>query len=249
MSLSPVSRPEKNFVRLLSRCENSISDRTPNEWRLEQFVRNLEERLIELNKMNTCQPSKDTLTDYTRRVEFLRGIIEAEKLPTVTEKALANQLLTPGVLTSTGTKIHQQTKAHYLHEMREELLGNKEEHISRTDGVRLRQVVGNSSQDDFDAVMRYHNSMQEKVAEEMMSLVQNLKQNSLLAGHIIRKDTELLEKTTVMADDRYGQLKTETDKIEVYAKKSCNWCVWIMLGIVCLTFMWMIVFIRLFPKR
>lgn len=39
--------------------------------------------------------------------------------------------------------------------------------------------------------MQYHNSMQEKVAKEMMSLVQNLKQNSLLAGHIIRKDTEV----------------------------------------------------------
>lgn len=55
----------------------------------------------------------------------------------------------------------------------------------------MRHVDANSPEDDFDAVMQYHNSMQEKVAQEMMSIVQNLKQNSLLAGHIIRKDTEV----------------------------------------------------------
>ncbi|KFM65291.1 Vesicle transport protein USE1, partial [Stegodyphus mimosarum] len=245
--LNPVSRLEKNFVRLLARCENYVPQREPNEWRLEQYVKNLEERLAELKKMNTCQPSKDTLAEYSRRVEFLRGVVEAEKLPTITEKALANQLLSHGTFTSASNKIHQQTKAHYLREMREELLGTKDH--QNAEGIRLRQINANSTQDDLDAVMQYHNSMQEKVAQEMMSLVQNLKQNSLLAGHIIRKDTEVLQKSSSMADDRYSRLKVESEKLEVYAKKSCNWCVWIMLAMVCLTFMWMIVFIRLFPKR
>lgn len=63
--------------------------------------------------------------------------------------------------------------------------------LSASDRLRLRHIDANSPADDFDAVMQYHNSMQEKVAQEMMSLVQNLKQNSLLAGHIIRKDTEV----------------------------------------------------------
>lgn len=63
--------------------------------------------------------------------------------------------------------------------------------LSASDRLRMRQIDANSPADDFDAVMQYHNSMQEKVAQEMMSLVQNLKQNSLLAGHIIRKDTEV----------------------------------------------------------
>lgn len=62
---------------------------------------------------------------------------------------------------------------------------------SASDRLRMRHIEANSPQDDFDAVMQYHNSMQEKVAQEMMSLVQNLKQNSLLAGHIIRKDTDV----------------------------------------------------------
>lgn len=246
---NPLSREEISFFRLLTRCENFIPQREPNEWRLEQYIKNLEERLIELRKMNTCQPSKDTLSDYTRRVEFLRGILEAEKLPSVTEKALANQLLSPGAFTPTSHKLHQQTKGLYLREMREELLGTKDDSPTSSDRLRIRHIEANSPQDDFDAVMQYHNSMQEKVAQEMMSLVQNLKQNSLLAGHIIRKDTEALTKSSSMADDRYSQLKVESEKLEVHAKKSCNWCVWIMLAAVCLIFMWMIVFIRLFPKR
>lgn len=52
-----------------------------------------------------------------------------------------------------------------------------------------------------------------------------------------------------MADDRYSELKVQSEKLEVHAKKSCNWCVWLMLAAVCLIFMWMIAFIRLFPKR
>ncbi|XP_055947593.1 vesicle transport protein USE1-like [Argiope bruennichi] len=244
---TPISKEEINFIRLLTRCENFVPKREPNEWRLEQYVKNIEERLAELKKMNTCQSSQDTLTEYTRRVEFLRGVLEAEKLPTVTEKAMANQLLAPGSFTTPSNKIHQQTKAQYLKEMREELLGKSDD--SGFDGMRLRKTSSSVPQDDFDAVMQYHNSMQEKVAQEMMSLVQNLKQNSLLAGHIIKKDTEALQKSTSLADDRHSQLKTESEKLETFVKKSCNWGVWIMILIVCFTFMWMIVFIRLFPKR
>ncbi|KAG8198097.1 hypothetical protein JTE90_020922 [Oedothorax gibbosus] len=206
----PISREEKDFIRLLTRSEKYVPEREPNEWRLEQYVKSLEERLASLKKMNTCQPSSDTLTEYTRRVEFLRGVLEAEKLPSVSEKAMANQLLSPGSFTSPSNKIHQQTKAQYLKEMREELLGKSDETLAGSDGVRLR-LNSNASHDEFDAVMQYHNSMQEKVAQEMMSLVQNLKQNSLLAGHIIRKDTEVLQKSSSVADDRYGQLKVEKD--------------------------------------
>ncbi|GIX99452.1 vesicle transport protein USE1 [Caerostris darwini] len=218
--ITPLSNQEINFMRLLTRCENYVPVREKNEWRLEAYVKNIEERLVELKKMNTCQPSQDTLTKYDRRVEFLRGIVEAEKLPSVSEKAMANQLLAPGSLAIPSKKIHQQTKAQYLREMREELLGKNEDSQTGSDGVRLRNINSNVPHDDFDAVMQYHNSMQEKVAQDMMSLVQNLKQNSLLAGHIIKKDTEVLQKSTSMADDRYSQLKTESDKLETYAKRS-----------------------------
>ncbi|XP_015912872.2 vesicle transport protein USE1 [Parasteatoda tepidariorum] len=244
----PMSREEINFVRLLTRTENSIPERQSNDWRLEPYVKDIESRLASLKKMNTCQPSKDTLAEYSRRVEFLRGVMEAEKQPTVAEKAIANQLLFPGSATSASNKIHLQTKAQYLREMREELLGTTDDH-TMSDGVRLRSVSSTSHQDDFDAVMQYHNSMQEKVAQDMVSLVQNLKQNSLLTGHIIKKDTEALIKSGEMADDRYSELKVESDKLETYTKRACNWCLWIMLGAVILIFMWMIIFIRLFPKR
>ncbi|GFU70200.1 vesicle transport protein USE1 [Trichonephila clavipes] len=210
--ITPISKEEINFVRLLTRCENYVPKREPNEWRLEQYVKNIEERLAELKKMNTCQPSQDTLTEYTRRVEFLRGVLEAEKLPTVSEKAMANQLLAPGSFTAPSNKIHQQTKAQYLREMREELLRKSDDTQTGSDSVRLRNTGSNVPQEDFDAVMQYHNSMQEKVAQEMMSIVQNLKQNSLLAGHIIRKDTESLQKSTVLADDRHSQLKVKQRK-------------------------------------
>lgn len=226
-----------------------VAEKQPDDWRLEQYVGALNEKLAELKRMNTCQPSQDTLAEYSRKVEFLKGVVEAEKVTNKSEKALTNQMLSAGSPSNVNSKMVQQHKARYVQELRQELLGEKEQQ-SQGSNLRLRKSSGsNVPQEDFDAVLRYHNSMQEKVAAEMMSLVQNLKQNSLLAGHIIRKDTENMERSSVVADQRYDQLKKESERLEVHANRSCNWCVWLMLGLVCLVFMWMIVFMRMFPKK
>lgn len=179
--------------------------------------------------------------------------MEAEKLPTASEKAMANQFLSPGLLSSPkhsrSKELHLQTKARYLQEMREELLDNKCNSYDSGD-LRLRQKYQENKEiKDLDAVLRYHHSMQEKVAEEMVALAQNLKQNSLLAGHFIRKDTETLQKASHLTDQNYSRLKVETDRLEKHSKRCCNWWVWLVLGSVCITFLWMIVFMRLFPKR
>ncbi|XP_067133069.1 vesicle transport protein USE1 isoform X1 [Centruroides vittatus] len=253
--MAPISRLEVNFCRLLERCESMVSDRVSGDWRLEKYVAALEKKLTELKNINTCQPSVEMLAEYEKKVKFLKGIVEAEKLPTASEKALANQFLSPGLSSSPkhnkSKELHLQTKARYLQEMREELLDKKSDFQVFDNGdLRLRQKHEEDKENqDLDAVLRYHHSMQEKVAEEMVALAQNLKQNSLLAGHFIRKDTETLQRASQLTDQNYSRLKVETDRLEKHSKRCCNWWVLLVLGIVCITFLWMIVFMRLFPKR
>uniref|UniRef100_A0A8C2BHH9 Vesicle transport protein USE1 n=1 Tax=Cyprinus carpio TaxID=7962 RepID=A0A8C2BHH9_CYPCA len=122
------SRLEINFIRLLSRCESLASEsRNETEWRLEKYVGALEEMLVALKK-SPSKPAAEILTDYNRKVDFLKGLLEADKLVS-SEKSLANQFLAPGRTptisserTPASKTVHIQSKARCVGEMRKELM-------------------------------------------------------------------------------------------------------------------------------
>lgn len=63
-------------------------------------------------------------------------------------------------------------------------------------------------------------------------------------GHILQR----LHDSAKLADSNYSKLKVESERLEGFTK-SCNWWIWIMLIVVTLTFMWMILFMRMFSKK
>ncbi|XP_069505327.1 vesicle transport protein USE1 [Ambystoma mexicanum] len=252
------SRLELNFLRLLSRCETLASDsRERGEWRLEKYVGALEHMLTTLKKHSSI-PAIEVMNEYSRKVDFLKGLLENEKLPTPTEKALANQFLAPGRTPTTSTErtaatktVHLQAKARYTGEMRTELLGTAS--MSANDAEALRKRKGlvaeeKQSASEMDAVLQHHHNLQEKLAEDMLSLARSLKNNSLAAQNVIKQDNQTLSQSLRMADHNFEKLKTESDRLEQNAKKSVNWLLWIMLIFVCFIFISMILFIRIFPK-
>ncbi|XP_033903689.2 vesicle transport protein USE1-like isoform X1 [Acipenser ruthenus] len=252
------SRLEINFIRLLSRCESMASEkRGDTEWRLEKYVSALEEMLAALKK-STSKPVPEALTDYTRKVEFLKGLLEAEKLTSPTEKALANQFLAPGRTPTTGNErtsasktVHLQTKARCTGEMRNELLGTTSNTGAGDAELRNRRGTAldeRQSATELDTVLQHHHNIQEKLAEEMLSLARNLKNNSLAAQNVIKMDNQTLTQSMRMADVNFEKLKTESERLEQHTKKSVNWLLWIMLIIVCFIFISMILFIRIFPR-
>uniref|UniRef100_A0A8C0F1U2 Vesicle transport protein USE1 n=1 Tax=Bubo bubo TaxID=30461 RepID=A0A8C0F1U2_BUBBB len=215
-----------------------------------QYVAALEDMLRELKKQSS-KPAPELLNEYSRKVDFLKGLLEAEKLSSSTEKALANQFLAPG-RTPTTTKertpatktVHLQTKARCTGKMRSELLGTE---------LNIRKRKGLASDEkqsavELDAVLQHHQDMQEKLAEEMLSLARSLKNNTLAAQNVIKQDNQTLSHSLRMADQNFEKLKDESDRLEQHAKKSVNWLLWIMLIVVCFIFISMILFIRIFPK-
>ncbi|XP_010865405.1 vesicle transport protein USE1 isoform X3 [Esox lucius] len=245
------TRLEINFVRLLSRCESIASEkRGETEWRLEKYVGALEEMLVALRK-SPSKPTVEVMTDYTRKVDFLKGLLEAEKL-SGTEKALANQFLAPGrtpTITSErmpATKtVHMQTKARCTGEMRNELMatGLPNKGNSETDLRNRRQSAA-----ELDAVLQHHHNLQEKLAEDMLNLARNLKNNTLVAQNIIKQDNQTLSQSMRQADTNFEKLKVESERLEQHTKKSVNWFLWLMLILVSFVFISMILFIRIFPK-
>ncbi|KFO77616.1 Vesicle transport protein USE1 [Cuculus canorus] len=249
------TRLELNLMRLLSRCEALAAERRdPAEWRLEKYVAALEVMLHEL-KQQAGKPAPELLNEYSRKVDFLKGLLEAEKLSSSTEKALANQFLAPG-RTPTTTKertpatktVHLQTKARCTGKMRSELLGSTNPQLFSS--CSCRGLVSDEKQSavELDAVLQHHQDMQEKLAEEMLSLARSLKNNTLAAQNVIKQDNQTLSHSLRMADQNFEKLKDESDRLEQHAKKSVNWLLWIMLIVVCFIFISMILFIRIFPK-
>ncbi|KAM8794847.1 vesicle transport protein USE1 [Eudromia elegans] len=253
------TRLELNLVRLLSRCEALAAERRDaEEWRLEKYVAALEDMLRELKKQ-ASKPTPELLNEYSRKVDFLKGLLEAEKLSSSTEKALANQFLAPGRTPTTikertpATKtVHLQTKARCTGQMRSELLGTDPLAINDSEelGIRKRKGASDEKQSaaELDAVLQRHQDMQEKLAEEMLSLARSLKNNTLAAQNVIKQDNQTLSHSLRMADQNFEKLKDESDRLEQHAKKSVNWLLWIMLIVVCFIFISMILFIRIFPK-
>ncbi|KAM3876502.1 vesicle transport protein USE1 isoform 5-T5 [Diretmus argenteus] len=250
------SRLEINFIRLLSRCESIASEkRGETEWRLEKYVGALQEMLVALRK-SPGKPTPEVLTDYTRKVDFLKGLLEAEKLSSPTEKALANQFLAPGRTPTIANErmpatktVHMQTKARCTEEMRDELLGTgslgKETDLRNRRGMPLDE---RQSAAELDAVMQHHHNLQEKLAEDMLNLARNLKNNTMAAQNIIKQDNQTLSHSMRQADLNFEKLKTESERLEQHTKKSVNWLLWLMLILVSFTFISMILFIRIFPK-
>ncbi|XP_018106313.1 unconventional SNARE in the ER 1 homolog L homeolog isoform X1 [Xenopus laevis] len=206
------------------------------------------------------KPAPEFMVEYSRKVDFLKGLLEAEKLPSPSEKALANQFLAPG-RTPTISKertpvtktVHLQTQARYTGEMRNELLSKGTLASNDSGDVYLRKRKGSVSDDkqsaaELDAVLQHHHNLQEKLAEEMLRLTQNLKNNTLAAQNVIKQDNQTLSQSLKLADQNFEKLKTESDRLEQHAKKSVNWILWIMLIFVCFTFISMILFIRIFPR-
>ncbi|NXR41998.1 USE1 protein, partial [Zosterops hypoxanthus] len=257
------TRLELNLMRLLSRCEALAAERRdPEEWRLEKYVAALEDMLRELKKQSS-KPAPELLNEYSRKVDFLKGLLEAEKLPSSTEKALANQFLAPGRTPTTAKErtpatktVHLQTKARCTGQMRSELLGT----VCSLLLCRFvkpflplcscRGLTSDEKQSavELDAVLQHHQDMQEKLAEEMLSLARSLKNNTLAAQNVIKQDNQTLSHSLRMADQNFEKLKDESDRLEQHAKKSVNWLLWIMLIVVCFIFISMILFIRIFPK-
>jgi len=246
---------EIDFSRLLRKCEDMIAANKSSDvdgksissadaWRREKYVDALEEKLAELRKLNVCQPSDDDLNEFARRVQFLRGIVAAERLSSPLEKLMASEILSPTTIaTARGNKnktkeIHLRARANYAREVRRNL-------FNETDGTSKPKDEGK----DFETLTKYHHDMQEKVAKELLNLTKNLKQNTTLAGHIIKKDVETLESTKRLAEKNMDKLEKSNSVVADFVRRSCQYWLWITLAIVLFTFLWMVLFIRMFPKK
>ncbi|XP_048736261.1 vesicle transport protein USE1-like isoform X2 [Ostrea edulis] len=229
------SRTELNFKKLLIRCETMAKDRSSGDWRFEKYVETLQDLLGEMKRSRVSRPPQESLDEYSEKVKNLREMMESDKGTLAMDKKLPEERQSNSRLSLV------QDQARYHRDEREELLGGKQ-----MDSELRHRNVTNSS--DTETMIRHQRGMHEKLTEQMLNLTRSLKESVRDSGKIVQEDNKTLETSMKLADSNTKRLKVESDRLEQHTK-TCSWWIWVMLVFVTLTFLSMIVFMRMFGKK
>jgi len=254
------SKTQINVSRLIVQCEAMASKAQQKggkvDWRLSKYLKYLEDQLDCLVTDKKGKPD-DTIREFKHKVDFLKDIVKADKVENPLEKTLICQHLLPETVVSSSSasseeefqnlktkELHLQVKGKHHNDLRQQLFGENDQ-LRKRRGAKEED----STADNIDEIIKHHEAMQEKVAEEMIRMAQAMKHNSLIARDIIKKDNSELERSTKVVDHNVKKMQTESERLEELNKRKCSWTIWIMLVIVCIVFINMIIFVKFFKKR
>ncbi|XP_014300429.1 vesicle transport protein USE1 [Microplitis demolitor] len=247
-----MSRSEINVRRLLGRCELLAKEDSHQDWRLEKYINALDDAIKKLQTLPD-KPSGDKMMDYTKRIDFLKRVIDAGKFSNPIERVVAAQMLPRSssvLVDSTGpnivAQIHQKTSAKYNKELRSELFNTDSDDV----GIRHRLSSASPTQDeDLDALIKYNRNMQEIIAENMLLMTSNMKEHALTANAIIKKDMSSLEKSDKLTEINAVKLNKESLKLEEHTKSKWRCLVWVMIAFVLAVFFNMVLFMKVAKKK
>lgn len=132
------------------------------------------------------KPKQSVIDEYRTRCQNLKEQTNYVEPPKLTSK------LKPKSKTDSNDilkEVNQLQDAKYTSSLRRDLLG-----ISANDigDLRKRAIAAKGgSSADMNQAMKHHVNMQEKIAEDMLALTRNLKEQTQTANKIIRKDTDV----------------------------------------------------------
>ena len=231
---------------------------------LKKVVATLEEEKLEAETriVNSANVDVDTNNYFKRKSSlpshkgspsggFTRRSVPQEDMP---NKTKSFSLMPHGQATTSdilSKEIHQKLEGRQSSRIRDELFDIDSEGSNGIDknnafSSSLRSQGDNG---DLDELLHAHHSAQEKVAEEMLSLTKSLKEQTRVAGEIVRKDTVVMERSNQLAEANSDKLQMESDRLSEHTGSACRCWVWFLLGIVCITFVAMVMVMKIFRKR
>ncbi|KAH8288074.1 hypothetical protein KR018_011511 [Drosophila ironensis] len=225
-----------NIRTLLTNCEDLAKDEQ-NFWRLQKFIKSLDTMLAELESLEDAS-SAARIPGYRERLQSLKLASGYTESPA----ASATPAQEAGEVAVKEMRQLQNTKQH--NDLRKELL--------QDDSLRRRRApeeAANASADNMNEAAKYYTNAQEKITEHMLSLTRNLKEQTETANRIIRKDTEVVSRSSGMAERNLNSLSKEADKLEQHSKKAYKCWLWLMIVFVIVTFIGMVLFMKIMKKK
>ncbi|CAD7083556.1 unnamed protein product [Hermetia illucens] len=214
-----VSKLEINIRSLLSNCEESVND-TTNHWRLKKHVKSLETMIAELEELSEDSAYK-VLSDYKSRLASIKASINYVESPPAPKKLRENRIQNETVESN----------------LRKELLEGS--------SLRKRPVA----EENMGQAMKYYSDYQERITEDMLALTRNLREQTETANKIIKRDTEIVSKSTMISDSNLGSLSKEAEKLQDHSRRAWKCWMWLMLGLVMAIFLFMVLFMKIMKKK
>jgi SNARE protein 1 len=179
---------------------------------------------------------KSHIANYYDKVLELKteiNYVEPQKKPKLKRKDESENIL---------KEIKQLNSAKYERELRKDLFDGDDDAMN---GIRRRGGQNESSEN----MEKYYDNIQEKLGEEMLALTRNLKEHTLTASKIIKKDTEVITRSAKSAHQNIGSLEKESKKLNEHNRRACKCWMWMMIGLVIIIFIGMVLFMKLMKKK
>jgi len=247
-------RNEINLSLLLNKTTELANNSKciEEEWRLSKYVSAAEEMYNKLPQLpDPAAPTSDEKLNYQNKLVFLQSLVKkvtndggATNSPEdrLDEKCLSKKAMMlpqgPAFTKDTMSKQIAQKAAERAHQSQREQLFGK------------RNPDADFKEQDFDKLLAMHRDEQEKIAEEMVSMTKRLKEQSMVAHTIVKEDTDRVEKINKKADENLAKLDSEGGRISKLASRwNCRCWIWLAMLIVLLTFVGMVLLMKLFKKK
>ncbi|KAG4075092.1 hypothetical protein HA402_008157 [Bradysia odoriphaga] len=224
------SKLEINIRTLISHCEDVAKEDIKN-WSLRKYIKSLDTMIKEL-AASEDKPNRNVLDEYYNRCDKLKTATNYVEQATDSRKLKAKSRDVAG---GDGVlkEINQIQNEHYHSQMRKELLDTQNDLQA---GLRKRGGLSTNNSDNMGQAMKYYGDMQEKIAEDMLSLTRSLKEQTEIANKIIKKDTEVVTRSSHLSEKNLASLATEADKLQEHSKRAWKCWMWIMIGMVMMIF-------------
>ncbi|XP_059612050.1 vesicle transport protein USE1 [Phlebotomus argentipes] len=230
------SRSELNLRSLIAHCEE-MAKTDSGDWRLKKYIKSIDILIEELEEEDLMRPDNRVIEEYRSRCGELKKLVNYQE----PQKIIRKEKDPSQDVHAVFKEIKQVHNANYFKELRKDLLGGES-------GVRQRVPGSGGTGDDMGKAMKHFADIQEKIAENMISLTSNLKEQTQTANRIIKNDVETVKKSTSLTESNFGSLKTKSEKLKEHSKRACKCWVWMMIGFVMMIFIFMVFFIKVMKK-
>ncbi|KAH8379616.1 hypothetical protein KR009_006057 [Drosophila setifemur] len=234
-----------NIRTLLANCED-LAKSEQNFWRLQKFIKSLDTMLAELEAMDDPQ-SVTRIPGYLERLKALK--VSTGYADPASSSANAPSAREAGENALKEMRQLQNTKHH--NDLRKELLQDNDALRRRRgpDDAASPSTSSGTPGENMDEAAKYYTNAQEKITEHMLSLTRNLKEQTETANRIIRRDTEVVSRSSGMAERNINSLGKEAEKLEQHSKKAYKCWLWLMIVFVIVTFIGMVLFMKIMKKK
>ncbi|XP_023024644.2 vesicle transport protein Use1 [Leptinotarsa decemlineata] len=199
---------------------------------------NLRRLLAKCELMCKSRKEDDRIEKY---VETLEDMLQEVKNLTESSEAIANYNRRIGAIKrAVGITTNKYEDQEDPEIMRSSLLGLRQRNVV---------ILSKPGVDDLDQMINYHESVQNKLTEDMLHLAKSLKEQSETANKIIRKDTEVVGRSAQLTEQNYAQLTKESVTLAEHSKRAWKCWMWIMLAIVVIIFINMVLFMKVMKKK